>query len=156
MIARMLRLFALSLALLPAACGGSQTAKLTCQAGQFRLVGTLGGQPVDVTASSEGSGLTQVGSGELDVGADPNTSAPARPQLSLTWPQGVVDGMTTGASGTLIPVDGPLAGQTLCVGSGTTVTFNTGDDGVQLELKGFASGANCDTPVDGDLTGCWR
>ena len=87
---------------------------------------------------------------------DPDPSGPQRPQLSLTWPQGVVDGVTTGASGTLIPADGPLAGQTLCVGSGTTVTINAGDKGVTLHLKGLASGANCDTPVAGELTGCWN
>jgi hypothetical protein len=153
MITRSLRFVALSLALLPAACGSSAQSGPTCQAGQFKLVGTLDGQPVDVTASSEGSGLTQVGSGELDVGPDPDPSAPARPQLSLTWPQGVADGVTTAASGTLIPADGPRAGQTLCVGSGTTVTLG---DGVQMQLKGFASGSNCETPVTGELTGCWQ
>lgn len=160
MITRSLRLLALSLVGLCAACGSSgqstPTNKPTCASGQFRLVGTLGGQAVDVTASSAGSGFTQLGMGQLDVGANPDPSAPARPQLTLTWPQGVVDGATTSASGTLVPSDGPLAGQTLCVGAGTTVTVNGGDSGLQLELKGFASGTNCDTPVDGDLTGCWN
>ena len=153
---RSLRLFALSLALLPAACGSSESSQtLVCQSGQFRLVGTLDGQAVDATASSEGSGLTQAGTGELDIGEEPDPSAPARTQLSLTWPQGVVDGETAPASGTLIPAGGPLAGQTLCAGSGTTVTLAKGG-GVQLQLKGFASGANCDTPVSGDLAGCWQ
>ncbi len=147
--------------MLPAACGSSaqtsgQTSALICPSGQFRLMGTLDGQAVDVTASSGGSGLSQVGTGQLDIGPNPDPSAPQRSQLHLTWPQGVVDGMTTGASGTLIPVDGPLAGQTLCVGTGTTVTINTGDNGVTLDLKGLASGANCDTPVAGELTGCWN
>lgn len=161
MIARSLLFFVLLLAVLPAACGSSgqtsaQTSALTCSSGEFRLTGTLDGQPVDVTASSAGSGLSQIGTGELDVGPNPDPSAPERPQLSLTWPQGVVDGMTTGASGTLIPADGPLAGQTLCVGSGTTVTINGGDNGVTLHLKGLASGASCETPVAGELTGCWN
>jgi hypothetical protein len=113
-------------------------------------------QPVDVTASSAGSGLTQVGTGELMIGQDPDPSAPARTQLDLTWPEGLVDGASSAASGTLTPAGGPLAGQTLCVGSGTTVTINRGSDGVQMQLKGFASGANCDTPVDGELAGCWN
>lgn len=160
MITRSLRLCALSLALLPAACGSSsdpaQTPSVTCQAGQYRLVGTLGGQPVDVTASSAGSGLTQVGTGELVIGQNADPSGPARPQLDLTWPQGLVDGASSAASGTLIPADGPLAGQTLCVGSGTSVTINRGSDGVQMQLKGFATGPTCDTPVDGELAGCWN
>ncbi len=158
MTARLLRSFALSLALLPA-CGssGGTTAStpIACQQGQFRLLGTLDGQAVDVTASSEASGLSQVGMGELDVGQDPDPSAPARPQLHLTWPQGVADGASAAASGTLIPADGPLAGQTLGVGSGTTVTIYTNDEGVGLAWTGFASGADCATPVDGDLLGCW-
>lgn len=162
MIPRSLRFVALLLALLPAACGGSGSGEttastpLTCQSSQFRLLGTLGGQTVDVTASSEGSGLDQVGGGELNVGEDPNPSAPARPQLHLTWPHGILDGASSPASGTLIPAEGPLVGKTLCVGAGTTVTIYTGDKGVGLELKGFASGADCETPLDGDLVGCWN
>jgi hypothetical protein len=160
MIARSLRWLALSFALVPAACGSSgdttTTSPLTCQAGQFRLQGTLGGQTVDVAASSAGSGLTQVDTGELQVGENPDPTGPARPQLHLTWPHGLVDGASSPASGTLIPVDGPLAGQTLCVGTGTIVSIYTGDNGVGLKLKGFASGANCETPVDGEIDGCWN
>lgn len=39
---RSFRLFALSLALLPAACGSSEPSQtmVVCQSGQFRLVGT--------------------------------------------------------------------------------------------------------------------
>ena len=162
MFARSLRFVALSLALFPAACGSSSpggttvTAEVACQSGQFRLLGELGGQPLDLTASSAGSGLSQIGMGELTINANPDPTAPERSQLDLTWPQGLVDGASSAASGTLIPVDGPLAGQTLCVGAGTTVTIRTGDNGVGFELKGFASGANCETPVDGDVNGCWN
>lgn len=160
MIARSLRLLGLSLALLPAACGSGPgettlTVQVACQSGQFRLLGGLGGQDVNVTASSEASGLTQIGPGELSVGADPDPSAPARPQLDLVWPQGLVDGASSAASGTLIPADGPLAGQTVCVGTGTTVTISATDGSVGFHLTGFATGANCDTPVEGELDGCW-
>jgi hypothetical protein len=160
MLARSLLLFGPLLALLPAACGSSSsepvlTVQVACQSGQFRLLGALDGQTVNDTASSEGSGLTQVGSGELSVGADPDPSAPARPQIDLTWPQGLIDGASSPASGTLIPAAGPLAGQTLCVGTGTTVTIRPSDGSVGLHLTGFATGVNCDTPVDGSLDGCW-
>jgi hypothetical protein len=160
--ARSLRLLALSLALLPAACGGGGsssgsggTEQASCQPGQFKLAGYISTQDVQVTALSEGSGLTQVGTGQLDVGADPDPSAPARPQLHLTWPQGLVDGTSSVATGTFTPIDGPLAGQTLCVGAGTTVIIFTDDKGVGFTLKGFASGANCDMPVSGEVDGCW-
>ena len=55
---------ALLLAVLPAACGSSaQTSALICPSGEYQLMGTLDGQAVDVTASSDGSGLSQVGTG---------------------------------------------------------------------------------------------
>ena len=161
MIARPLRWLALavSFALVPAACGsdGTTTATrpLTCQASQFRLQGMLGADAVDVTEPSSG-GLTQADSGELQVGQTFDPSAPAGTQLHLTWPHGIVDGATTAASGTLIPASGSFAGQTLCVGNGTTVTIYTGDNGVGLVLDGFASGSACDTPIEGTLAGCWN
>jgi hypothetical protein len=160
MIARALRFLALSLALLPVACGSSgettNVSPLTCQAGQFRLRGMLGAQPVDLTASSAGGGLTQLDTGELFIGENPDPAAPVRPQLHLTWAHGLVDGASGPASGTLVPADGPFAGQTLCVGAGTEVSIYKGAGGVGLVLDGFASGANCDTPVDGTLAGCWN
>jgi hypothetical protein len=51
---------------------------------------------------------------------------------------------------------GPYAGQTLCVGQGTRLTILNGDGGVSLQLAGFASGAACDAPIVGALSGCWR
>lgn len=162
MIPRSLRALALALpfALLPAACGsdGSSTAvsPLTCAAGQFRLQGTLGNQSVDITESSAGGGLTQTDTGELQVGANFDPSAPTPTQLHLSWPHGIVDGASTPASGTLIPESGPFMGQTLCVGNGTSLTIYNGDAGVGFVLSGFASGGNCQTPIDGTLAGCWR
>jgi len=152
--------FTVSFALLPLACGSDDTTTgthpLTCQAEQFRLQGTLGGEPIDITESSAGGGLTQGATGELQIGEFADPSGPTPTQLHLTWPHGIVDGATTSASGTLIPTSGQFAGQTLCVGTGTTVTIYNGDSGVGLVLAGFASGANCETPVDGTIAGCWN
>jgi len=156
-------ILALALAVVPAACGSSddptQAAPqpLTCQAGQFRLQGTLGGEPVDLTESSAGGGLTQVDTGELQIGDEsPDPTAPPRTALHLVWAHGIVDGASTDASGTLVMRTGTFSGQTLCAGQGTRVTIYQNDTGVGLQLDGFASGAACDTPVTGGLGGCWR
>jgi len=164
MIARSLRplrhlALALSLALLPAACGDgttTATSALTCQAGQFRLQGTLGNQSVDITESSAGGGLTQVDTGELQIVQSIDPSAPARTQMDLVWPHGIVDGASTSASGTLTLPSGAYAGQTLCAGNGTSVTIYNNDNGVGFVLGGIASGGNCETPIDGTLAGCWH
>jgi hypothetical protein len=159
MIARSLRFLTLSFALLPAACGSEATTTavqpLTCQTGQFRLQGTLGGEPVDVSQSSAGGGLTQVDTGELQIGDGPESSVP-RTRMDLVWAHGLPDGASSAASGTVTPGTGSFAGQTLCVGTGTKVTIYTGDNGVGFVLDGLASGANCETPIEGTLTGCWN
>ena len=160
MMARSFRLSvtALALVLLPLACDSSgdtttTTQPLTCQAGQFRLQGTLGDQSIDIDESSAGGGLTQVDSGELQVGEE---LGPPATQLHLTWAHGLVDGASSAAAGTLTMGSGPLAGQALCAGNGTRVTIYKDDKGVGLVLGGIASGANCETPMDGTLAGCWR
>jgi hypothetical protein len=162
MIARSLRhlALALSLALLPPACGDGSTttttSPLTCQAGQFRLQGTLGNQSVDITESSGGGGLTQVDSGELQIGQGIDPSAPAHTQMDLVWPHGILDGASSSASGTVTMASGPYAGQALCAGNGTSVTIYKNDNGVGFVLGGVASGGNCETPIEGALAGCWH
>jgi hypothetical protein len=151
-----------ALALLPAGCGSSDdttttsTQPLTCQAGQFRLQGTVDSQSVDITESSAGGGFDQVGTGELQVGQNADPSAPPVTQLHLTWAHGLLDGESSAASGTVTLATGPLAGQPLCAGNGTRVTIYKGDKGLGLVLGGLASGANCETPVQGTLAGCWN
>jgi hypothetical protein len=152
-------LLALVGALLPAGCGSSgdrapTPPALTCEAGQFRLQGTLGDQSVDLTESSAGGELTQLDTGELQTGGQLDPTAQPTTALDLMWAHGVLNGSTTDASGTLVMTSGPYAGQTLCVGQGTQVTLLNGG-GVSLELAGFASGATCDAAIAGALSGCW-
>lgn len=155
-------LYVSALALLSTGCGSSDdtattsTQPLTCQAGQFRLQGTVDGQSVDITESSAGGGFDQVDTGELQVGQNPDPSAAPATQLRLTWPHGLLDGQSSAASGTVTLQTGPLAGQTLCAGNGTRVTIYRDDKGLGLVLDGLASGANCETPVEGTLAGCWN
>lgn len=151
---------ALSASLFSAACGSGGTTTgtqpLTCQAGQFRLQGTLGADAFDVTESSAGGGFDQLNTGEFQIGDVSDPSAPTPTQLHLTWAHGIADGASTPATGTLVPTSGTFAGQTLCVGDGTVVTIYKNDNGIGLVLGGFASGANCETPVEGTLAGCWH
>jgi hypothetical protein len=148
-------------ALFPVACGssgGQETTSqaLTCEAGQFRLQGTLGDQSVDITESSAGGGLTQTDSGEFQTGGQLYPTGPTTTALDLMWAHGVVNGSSTDASGTLVMTSGPRTGETLCVGQGTRVTILNDDSGISLQLAGFASGAACDAPIAGALSGCWR
>ena len=151
-----------SCSLLLLACGSNDattgTRPLTCDAGQFRLQGTLGGQSIDIIESSAGGGLTQVDTGELLVGTFSDPSAPPHTQMDLMWSHVVADGAATPAHGTLTLAAGPYAGQTLCAGAstGTTVTIYTNDNGVGFVLAGIARGSACDTPIEGTLAGCWR
>jgi hypothetical protein len=154
-------LLALVGALLPGGCGSSgdqapASQAPTCEEGQFRLQGTLGDQSVDLTESSAGGELTPLDSGELQTGGQLDPTGPTTTALDLTWAHGVVNGSSTDASGTLVMTSGPFAGQTLCVGQGTRVTLLNNDMGVTLQLAGFASGASCDAPIVGALSGCWR
>jgi hypothetical protein len=153
-------LLALVGVLLPAGCGSSGNEAptppaLTCEAGQFRLQGTLGAQSVDLTESSAGGGLTQLDTGELQTGAQTGPTAQPATALDLMWAHGVLNGSSTDASGTLVMISGPYTGQTLCVGQGTRVAL-LNDGGVGLQLAGFASGTACDAPIVGALSGCWR
>jgi len=164
MFARSLRFsasaLALSASLFSAACGSGGTSTgtqpLTCQDGQFRLQGTLGGEAVDITESSAGGGFEQVNTGDFHIGDLADPSAPTPTQLHLTWAHAIFDGGSSPASGTLIPASGSFAGQTLCVGDGTVVTIYQNDNGLGLVLDGFASGASCETPLAGTLAGCWH
>ena len=154
-------LLVLVCALFPAACGSSggqetMSQAPTCEAGQFRLQGTLGDQSVDLTESSAGGGFSQTDSGEFQIGGQPYPTAPTTTALDLVWAHGVLDGSSTDASGTLVMTSGPFAGETLCVGQGTRVTVLNGEAGLSLQLAGFASGGGCDAPVAGALSGCWR
>jgi hypothetical protein len=161
MSARSLRFLALVLAssasLFSVACGSDGTSTgtqpLTCQDGQFRLQGTLGAEMFDVTESSAGGGLTQLDTGDFQIGGFSDPSAPPPTQLHLTWAHAIFDGASTPASGTLIPISGAFAGQTLCVGDGTVVSIYKNDNGIGLVLDGFASGASCETPIAGTLAG---
>jgi hypothetical protein len=97
-----------------------------------------------------------VDTGELQTGQSIDPSAPAQTQMDLKWPHGILDGASSSASGTLTMASGPYAGQALCAGNGTTITIYNNDNGVGFVLDGIASGASCQTPIEGTLAGCWH
>ncbi len=53
-------------------------------------------------------------------------------------------------------MEGPFAGQSLCVGDGTTIRIPKDDTVIQFELAGLRSGDGCAVVHTGQLRGCMR
>jgi len=128
-----------------------------CAEGVFLLYGEIDGMNVDVTSKSNGGGLSQDDEGgELGTQNNGFDVDPAVPDLTLKWAKGLNNGESGAATGTLImPTGGPLSGKTLCLGSGSRVSFDQ-DGVVGFKLEGLKSGADCSVPVTGSLRGCWN
>lgn len=132
---------------------------LPCAKDEFRLVGQLDGQSVDIRESTlnSGGGMTQLGTCELNTQMTSFIEDPSRTKLELHWTRIIADGATTDATGTvLMPNSGVLASQAYCLGSGTQVHMSADDEAVQFKLAGITGGSGCGTAVAGALDGCWR
>jgi hypothetical protein len=141
-------------------CGGgsSDDGWLACADNEFRLVGQLDGQAVDLRESTvnAGGGMSQLDTGEFSTQMISLAEDPARTKLDLAWAKTIVDGATTDATGTLLmPNSGVLASKSYCLGSGTKVHFSTEGD-LHFKLAGITGGSGCTAPVAGALQGCWR
>ena len=59
------------------------------------------------------------------------------------------------ATGTLLMgTAGGIPSKSYCLGMGTRVDFSNED--MRFLLGGFTEGPHCQTPVDGNLAGCWQ
>jgi hypothetical protein len=155
-----------------AGCGSSQPSQssqssqpsqsdawIACAKDEFRLVGQLDGQAVDIRESTvnSGGGMTQLTTGELSTQMVSLAEDPSRTKLDLQWPKTIVDGATTDATGTLLmPSSGVLASQSYCLGSGTQVHTSSDGETLQFKIAGVKGGNGCGTAVTGELQGCWR
>jgi hypothetical protein len=155
-------IFSTSVAFSPTGCsdGGSSDEKwIACAADEFRLVGQLDGQTIDIRESmvNSGSGMTQLDTGEFSTQMISFAEDPSRTKLDLQWAQTMVDGETTSATGTLLlPNSGVLASRSYCLGNGTKVHMSADGETLQFKLVGITGGDGCASPVAGELQGCWR
>lgn len=126
----------------------------TCKDQTFALKGTVGADPIDLTAPL-GSYVVNVGAGTDATVAFGNQGA-----LKLTHAAALDLDAPSPATGTLtLPADAPtLASEVLCAGSGSTLTQEY-DQGLRsgwvFSLTGLATGTSCATPVQGSLEGCF-
>ncbi len=154
-------LFSTSVVLPHTGCGdggSSDEGWIACAEDEFRLVGQLDGQTIDIRESmiNSGSGMTQLGTGEFSTQMVSLAIDPSRTKLDLQWTKTMMDGETTDATGTLLmPSSGVLASQSYCLGDGTKVHIS--DDGtLHFKLAGITGGNGCAETVAGELQGCWR
>ena len=155
-------LLALVATLNAAACGDSDASKddfqvLSCEAQQFRLVGSVDGRAVEISEPTSG-GFVQGNSAVFDQnrafgGIDPN---PEATKVHLEWSGALAHGQSGPVSGIVVlPPNQPRTGQTLCASGDSRVGFS--DDGrFGFHLVSLTGGTNCAEAVQGNLKGCWR
>lgn len=141
---------------LVAACGGPTDQDFpACETNTLRLQGSIDGMSVDLTVPGEGGGFSQDDSGGALQSQAETVPDPSLTDLRLNWKDGIDNGDSTAATGTLTMVTGPFAGRTFCVGGGSQVHMPSNDKlGIQFELTGLATGDGCKTTHAGTLKGC--
>jgi hypothetical protein len=137
---------------LPALDGG---ANLTCADGEFRLVGTISDQSIDLEDSSAGGGWVRINPANFDTQYSSLAEDPTRTRLSLAWKDDFMKN-TFDATGTLLMgTAGVLPGQSFCLGAGTQVNFPS-DNVMEFKLESLRGGVSCDQVVSGGLIGCFQ
>jgi len=147
-----------------AGCGDGGTApflppldggvNLTCAEGEFRLLGNITNQGIDLNDTSAGGGWVRIGAANFDTQYSNLAVDAARTRLALAWTDDITKD-TFAATGTLVMgTDGVLAGQSFCLGAGTKVNFTP--DTLEFRLQGLSGGSGCTQPVSGSLIGCFR
>ncbi|HMJ10476.1 MAG TPA: hypothetical protein VK524_03665 [Polyangiaceae bacterium] len=131
---------------------GSAFEIVACEAGQFRLVGTVDGQAVNISEVASG-GFAQGNTAVFDQnrafgGVDPN---PENTKVHLEWSGGLADGNSTGVSGTvMLPAGQPRSGETLCPSGDSRVGFSE-DGRFGFALTSLTGGTDCSESVPGTL-----
>jgi hypothetical protein len=127
---------------------------LTCAEGEFRLVGAIDEQSIDLLDSTAGGGWARIGSASFDTQYSTLAIDAKRTRLSMEWHDNL-DRDTFDATGTLrMGTAGVLPGQSFCLGAGTQVNF--APETLEFKLQGLRRGPACSEPVAGSLMGCFR
>jgi len=154
-------LLAVALPLSAISCDSDPTNPFTeatfplCAPQSVRMVGTIDNMSIDVTLPVMG-GLSQDNNGGDFTYQASITPDPALPDLFIAWDHLTPDNVITDAHGTFRLVDGPLAGQTFCAGTGSQIRIPSDDTVIQFNLAVLGSGDNCTVARTGHVQGCVR
>jgi hypothetical protein len=138
------------------ACSGTSTGSgvgggggAACQKGEVKISGTIGGVIIDQRYTFRGIVLNQISTPKTAT-----VTIEGGGQVALQWDALTATGQTTAARGNLLMPDGPLAGENVCFGTGSTVTLldNAGTFVVKTPSKGTSCPGSATT---GELQGCW-
>jgi hypothetical protein len=160
MLGKISLLALLGVLILHGACGGSNSSgsggsfPVACNSGEFKIQGTLAGQPLALNGSSAGGGYWRGNPAVFSSQASNLATDSSRTKLDLAWTEDSMKDQFA-ATGTLLMGTGDvLPGKDYCLGSGTLVDFSRDD--MRFVLKGLTEGPDCKTAVQADLTGCWN
>jgi len=138
---------------------------LTCSQGElFHLTGDADGQAIDINEAPTLGGFHQSDAPPYSMFRLPNEtdSVPDLVNIELTWGGVVANGEVAVIEGwVLMPPTGPLAGETICAGPGSTMIIPaTAEQDASGEflfrMLDLSLGSACDQAVAGELDGCWR
>lgn len=137
------------------ACGGSGDFEApTCEPGEVRAQGRIGGTERDFQADVGGYVFFNAfneENGVLAVGLDGD---PAQPELYLEFPAAVANGDSVEARGNIDLGDGMAYGN--CETGDFVSILRKLDQGGQFLLEDIRMAPYCDnSPVDGSLAGCF-
>lgn len=150
------------LACLGGACGGGggsavDSGAVTCEPNTFRLVGAIDDMSIDVTQPSEGSGFSQLGTGDFVTITVPDALPSSYTDLHVMWSTLIPDGQTAPATATLKIPTSPFPDDAFCAGQGSTIHISDEiNSAYSFHLTSLTSGAGCATPRRGTLEACSR
>jgi hypothetical protein len=134
--------------------GEDESATAPCASETFTLSGDLDGNMIDLELPLGSFGVTNTPGGPASVGFG------TQGRLDLTYADALELGTPVAATGTIeLPSESTArAGESLCLGQGTTITRAKDEAlliAVTFSLAGLANGSSCETPVAGALEACF-
>ncbi len=145
---------------------GSLAGYLACPTGtRFHLSGELDGQAIEISEAPTLGGFAQSSSAPGSHFRLPNEGDDEPASLivvSFTWDGVSSDGMVTPIEGWVrLPTGVPFEGETVCAGAGSQMVIPPNDiEDTQgdfvFRMRELARGVSCDTPLAGQLDGCWN
>ena len=147
--------FASLACVLVASCSGTTTGSgvtgggQTCLKGEVKITGQIGGVQIDQRYPFKGIILNQVSTPK-----NATVTFASGGQIALQWDRLAANGESEPTRGNLLMPDGPLAGENVCLGAGSTLTLL--QDAGQFLVKSPTKGTSCPgSATSGELQGCW-